>query len=174
MSFYLDLARSAGGDVLEIGVGTGRVALELAKAGIRVTGLDLSAECSRSRLRRNGRRYCATAATRMRRHAQLRPRWPGIWSGDRTVPRLFLLTPEDQLAALAGFRRHLRAGGILALNGAPAPAGWEMVRMGGVRRPAIDPCLLISGSKVRVLVHPPIFFRHLINKIHPPRNTGKR
>jgi hypothetical protein len=26
----------------------------------------------------------------------------------------FLLTPEDQLGALAGFRRHLRAGGILA------------------------------------------------------------
>jgi 2-polyprenyl-3-methyl-5-hydroxy-6-metoxy-1,4-benzoquinol methylase len=42
--FYLDLARRAGGDVLEIGVGTGRVALELAKAGIRVTGLDLSAD----------------------------------------------------------------------------------------------------------------------------------
>jgi hypothetical protein len=41
ISFYLDLARRAVGDVLEIGIGTGRVALELAKAGIPVAGLDL-------------------------------------------------------------------------------------------------------------------------------------
>src|SRR6516164_488933 len=42
ISFYLDLARRTGGEVLEIGVGTRRVALELAKAGFRVTGIDLS------------------------------------------------------------------------------------------------------------------------------------
>jgi ubiquinone/menaquinone biosynthesis C-methylase UbiE len=52
ISFYLDLAHYAVGDVLEIGVGTGRVALELAKAGIRVTGLDLSADMLRDTSRR--------------------------------------------------------------------------------------------------------------------------
>src|ERR1700740_6517 len=42
IAFYRNLAQRANGEVLEIGVGTGRVAVELAKAAIRVTGLDLS------------------------------------------------------------------------------------------------------------------------------------
>jgi 2-polyprenyl-3-methyl-5-hydroxy-6-metoxy-1,4-benzoquinol methylase len=44
ISFYLDLARRAGRDVLEVGVETGRVAIKLAKSRIQVTGLDLSAD----------------------------------------------------------------------------------------------------------------------------------
>jgi 2-polyprenyl-3-methyl-5-hydroxy-6-metoxy-1,4-benzoquinol methylase len=43
IAFYRDLAQRTKGQALEVGVGTGRVAVELAKAGIRVTGLDLSA-----------------------------------------------------------------------------------------------------------------------------------
>jgi methylase of polypeptide subunit release factors len=35
IAFYRDLADRTSGEVLEIGVGTGRVAVELAKAGIR-------------------------------------------------------------------------------------------------------------------------------------------
>ena len=38
--FYVDLARSSGGPVLELGVGTGRVALAIAKAGVDVVGID--------------------------------------------------------------------------------------------------------------------------------------
>src|SRR6266436_6637316 len=118
ISFYLDLANHAGGDVLEIGVGTGRAALELAKAGIRVTGLDLSADMLAVASER------ATAgglAQRLRlecgdmRSFDLAGREFGVV----IVPFRafqFLLTPEDQLAALGGFRRHLRAGGIFALH----------------------------------------------------------
>lgn len=40
--FYLEYAARAGGEVLELACGTGRVALALAKAGYAVTGLDLS------------------------------------------------------------------------------------------------------------------------------------
>jgi SAM-dependent methyltransferase len=40
--FYIHYAKSLGGEVLELGCGTGRVSLALAKAGISVTGLDLS------------------------------------------------------------------------------------------------------------------------------------
>jgi SAM-dependent methyltransferase len=67
IAFYFDLARRAGGEALEIGVGTGRVAVELAKAGIHVTGVDLSAAmlaiggCIGTR---------GPAAARMRRHAR--------------------------------------------------------------------------------------------------------
>lgn len=117
ISFYLDLARRAGGDVLEIGVGTGRVALELAREGIGVTGLDLSAD------------MLAIAAEKAAANGlveRLRLECGDMRSFDLArefglaiVPfRAFqiLLTPEDQLAALAAFRRHLRIGGFLALH----------------------------------------------------------
>lgn len=40
--FYIDYARRQKGEILELGCGTGRVALALANEGYRVTGLDLS------------------------------------------------------------------------------------------------------------------------------------
>jgi SAM-dependent methyltransferase len=40
--FYLEEARAAGGPVVELGVGTGRIALPIARAGIRVVGVDTS------------------------------------------------------------------------------------------------------------------------------------
>lgn len=42
VEFYVRQARKTGGPVLEIAVGTGRVALPLARAGFRVTGVDYS------------------------------------------------------------------------------------------------------------------------------------
>jgi SAM-dependent methyltransferase len=42
VSFYVDLAREAGGLVVELGVGTGRIAIPVASAGIRVIGVDSS------------------------------------------------------------------------------------------------------------------------------------
>ena len=41
--FYLEEARRSGGPVLELGVGTGRIAVPVAAAGVRVVGVDLSA-----------------------------------------------------------------------------------------------------------------------------------
>ena len=40
--FYLDEARRYGGPILELGCGTGRVAIPLAREGFEVTGLDIS------------------------------------------------------------------------------------------------------------------------------------
>jgi ubiquinone/menaquinone biosynthesis C-methylase UbiE len=40
--FYLEYATKQGGNILELGCGTGRVSIELAKAGYDVTGLDIS------------------------------------------------------------------------------------------------------------------------------------
>ena len=42
VEFYLDLARVAGPDVLELGCGTGRGGLKLAASGMRVIGGDAS------------------------------------------------------------------------------------------------------------------------------------
>jgi len=44
IQFYINYAKQQKGNVLELGCGTGRVALQLAKEGFHVTGLDLSAQ----------------------------------------------------------------------------------------------------------------------------------
>jgi len=40
--FYIDYAKKQNGNILELGCGTGRVSIELAKEGFFITGLDLS------------------------------------------------------------------------------------------------------------------------------------
>ena len=42
LDFYVDLCRSGGGKVLELGCGTGRLVLPIASAGLEIVGLDLS------------------------------------------------------------------------------------------------------------------------------------
>jgi SAM-dependent methyltransferase len=42
VDFYAGLARAAGGTVVELGVGTGRIAVPTARAGVRVIGVDSS------------------------------------------------------------------------------------------------------------------------------------
>ena len=42
VGFYLEEARRAGGPVVELGVGTGRIAVPIAADGIRVIGVDSS------------------------------------------------------------------------------------------------------------------------------------
>src|ERR687886_3131524 len=41
--FYVEEALAAGGPVVELGVGTGRIAVPVAEAGVRVIGVDSSA-----------------------------------------------------------------------------------------------------------------------------------
>jgi SAM-dependent methyltransferase len=43
VDFYVDLARRTGGPVVELGVGTGRIAVPTARAGVPVIGVDSSA-----------------------------------------------------------------------------------------------------------------------------------
>ncbi len=43
VAFFVETAREAGGPVLEIGCGTGRVLIPTARAGIEIVGLDASA-----------------------------------------------------------------------------------------------------------------------------------
>jgi SAM-dependent methyltransferase len=42
VDFYVELARVAGGPVVELGVGTGRIAIPIAAAGVQVIGVDSS------------------------------------------------------------------------------------------------------------------------------------
>lgn len=117
IAFYTRLAREAQGPVVELGAGTGRVAIPIVLAGVRVLGLDLSPQmlaiARRKAAEQQIERELGLAVADMRSFALTRP------AALITIPaRAFLhnLTTEDQLATLAACRAALRPGGRLALN----------------------------------------------------------
>jgi SAM-dependent methyltransferase len=108
------LARMTGGPVLELGVGTGRVAIPLAKDGHEVVGIDRS-ESMLARAESHAR----TARTSVRLvESDMRS-----FSLDRafaliTIPfnTFLMLTPDDRWACLARCREHLAPAGRLAID----------------------------------------------------------
>ena len=117
-AFYRAHAAAAGGPVLELGCGTGRVALDLAARGVAVTAVDLSADLlaiaeDKARRLSDGATPPAFLRTDMRTLA-LGRRYPLIVSPFRTFHAL--LTPRDQAAFLQVARDHLTPGGVLILH----------------------------------------------------------
>lgn len=119
IDFYLDLARSAGGNVLELGCGTGRVLVPMAAAGCRVVGLDISenmlAKC-RERLRSQPR----DVQERVRLvHGNMVSFDLGETFSLVTTPFRpvqHLISVDDQLSCLRCVNHHLVAGGRLVLD----------------------------------------------------------
>lgn len=117
VEFYRALALEADGPVVELAVGTGRVAVPIVEAGVPVLGIDASREMLRvaaAKARAAGvAERLRLARGDMRAFALRRP------AALVTIPyRSFLhnLTTADQLATLASARAALRPGGRLALN----------------------------------------------------------
>jgi SAM-dependent methyltransferase len=111
VSFLADLARN--GAALELGIGTGRIALPLARRGVRVHGIDLS-EAMVARLR-----------------AKPRAEQIGVTIGDfatTTVEATFslaylvantimnLTTQDDQVACFQNVAAHLEPGGCFVIE----------------------------------------------------------
>jgi len=128
IGFWRALTASPGGPVLELGCGTGRVLLPLARAGVEITGLDLSAQMlarCRAGLRletpevRDRVRLVAADMTSFdlgRRFAAIICPFGGFQQ---------LRTVEQQLACLERCRGHLLPDGRLVLdlpNPDPAPS----------------------------------------------------
>jgi SAM-dependent methyltransferase len=118
--FYVKQARAAGGEVLELGCGTGRVLIPTARAGVRITGLDLSAamlEVCRCKLAGQPPEVAARAELV---HGDMRDfdLGPGRFAVVTIPFRPFqhLVATADQLACLACARRHLAAGGALVFD----------------------------------------------------------
>ena len=111
--FYVDEALRCGGPVLELGCGTGRVTLPIARVGVEVTGLDSS-----QRMLDAARRKTADTPVRLV-HGDMREFSLGRRFALVIIPFrgfLSLLTVEDQMSALACIRRHLAPGGRLVFN----------------------------------------------------------
>ncbi len=119
VGFLRGLAEEVGGPVLELGCGTGRVAIPLAEAGLRVVGLDRSPH------------MLATAEAKRRALPPAVRRRIEFIEGDMTdfslgrrfglafaAFRVFMSLPDPdaQRACLAAVRRHLRPGGLVVLD----------------------------------------------------------
>ncbi len=130
LPLYREYARTAGPAVLEVGVGTGRVAAHLAAAGCRVVGIDASP----AMLAQARERFADPAAGVTVVHADIRrpAPHPALAAGafDLVIVPLaglcHLLTRGDQLDALRNVARLLRPGGwFVADLPAFVPGDWS-------------------------------------------------
>jgi SAM-dependent methyltransferase len=171
LDFWLELAEEHGDPVLELGCGTGRVLLHLARRGHAVTGIDNSPEM----LARLETKWAA--ARNMRGGVQ--PNAPTVIRADMkdfTTEQRFrlalmpfntfmhLLTLEDQIAALSCICKHLQPGAALALDmpnpGAAyaAPAGeqgltLERTFMDGESGSAVQQFSSVAVDRAAQLAH---------------------
>jgi len=125
LPYWLEVGRGAGGPVLEIACGTGRLLLPIRKAGVDIDGLD-SSPAMIARLKERAR----TAGLEVRAEvADMRD-----FAMGRHYARIFCgfngfahcETIEDQLATLRCSLEHLEPGGALVIHMSyPGPAYWS-------------------------------------------------
>jgi SAM-dependent methyltransferase len=119
VSFFVEAATQAGGPVLEVGCGTGRILIPTARAGVEITGLDLSPHMlgvCRERLKAEPDQV----RSRVRlvegdmRHFEIPQPFSLVTLPFR--PFQHLTTVGDQLACLDCIHQHLETGGKLILD----------------------------------------------------------
>lgn len=119
VAFYLDCAKRFGGPVLELGVGTGRIAWALADAGHDVVGLDQS-----RRMLARAKSKGDERADDVRRRVTLIEADIAAFDLERVFPLVLvpfstfqhLTTPARQRACLDCIRRHVEKGGRVVLD----------------------------------------------------------
>lgn len=119
VEFYVEEARKVGSPVLELGCGTGRILIELAKASLEVAGLDRSPD-----MLAIAERKLADLDAEVRQRVELVQGDMRAFSLGRefkliAVPYrafLHLMSPADERQALACIRDHLADDGRLVLN----------------------------------------------------------
>ncbi|UCF69668.1 MAG: class I SAM-dependent methyltransferase [candidate division WOR-3 bacterium] len=116
--FYVEYAKECGGDVLELGCGTGRVLIPIANEGIKITGLDASERMlaiarkkvkSDKELRKN-----VTLVHGDMKSFKLNKKFSLIYVAFRSFQ--CLLTKKDQIACLECVFEHLVEGGCLIVD----------------------------------------------------------
>jgi len=119
VEFFVNFAQQSGGPIFEVGCGTGRVLIPTARAGIPITGFDLSdhmLEVCRQRLKDEPREVQdqVTLIQGDMRDFSLGKTFSLVTTPFR--PFQHLLTVEDQVSCLTSIHRHLEPGGVLILD----------------------------------------------------------
>jgi SAM-dependent methyltransferase len=115
VSFYLEEAARSGGPVLELGVGTGRVAVPVAATGVRVVGVDLSAamlEVARERAELAGVEVDLRQGDM--RDPPVEGTFPLVLIPFRSL--LHMETDADRRATLRAVAKHLAPGGRMVFD----------------------------------------------------------
>jgi SAM-dependent methyltransferase len=117
--YYVELAIASGGPVLEVGCGNGRITLPIARAGVEITGVDLSTSMLsdlRAELQRESSHIAARVTVRRgdMRALRLGQRFPLVLCPFNTF--LHLYTRADVEAFLARTREHLTPRGELVFD----------------------------------------------------------
>jgi len=119
LKFYTELAVKHGRKALELGVGTARVAIELAKAKVTVMGIDNSKfmlNVARQKLKKEKpsvRKYVTLKIGDMR-NFKLRETFPFIYIASSTFEHC--ITEEDQRKCLTSAHKALDKKGILSFD----------------------------------------------------------
>jgi SAM-dependent methyltransferase len=125
LDLYLALAARTGGPVLELAVGSGRLAVPLASAGYQVTGVDLDAAMlrrahdawARARGARRGRRASRGSLELLEANLVTLDLPQRFGLAFIALNSLFQVGPaERQRAAIACLARHLRPGGVAVVD----------------------------------------------------------
>jgi SAM-dependent methyltransferase len=117
LPFYVERATGSGGPVLEMGCGTGRVALALARAGIDVTGVDISPrmiDAAQAKAEAEGLASKAHFSVGDMADFEAGGEFAMVAFPFRSFQSM--LTVEDQREALENASAHLRPGGLLVLD----------------------------------------------------------
>jgi SAM-dependent methyltransferase len=130
VDFYENLARAVDGPILELGAGSGRVAISLAQSGFDVTGIDTSP----SMLEQASRRVASLGKLKGKLDLieadmtafDLSRRFGMVFVAANTFQHL--LTTKDQAACLSRVAAHLQPGGLFAMSiRSPVTVSWDEV-----------------------------------------------
>jgi SAM-dependent methyltransferase len=111
VEFLADLAGD--GSALEFAIGTGRIALPLSRRGVRVHGIDLSADMLAQLQRKPGSDPIGVTLGDMAT-AEVNARFGVVYLVYNTIENL--TSQEDQVACFCNAARHLEAGGSFVIE----------------------------------------------------------
>jgi SAM-dependent methyltransferase len=117
MLMLQQFAARCGSPILELGCGTGRALVPLARQGYQITGVDISPamlDIARHKIEVEGLANCVRLVEQDMRELDLGIRHNLAFSAINSF--MHMLTLEDQLAALSSIRSHLNPGGLLVLD----------------------------------------------------------
>ena len=143
-AFYRQLAQEAGGPVLELGCGTGRVLLPIAALGIPSVGVDASPAMLAALRAKNPPANLELVQQSMETFDLGDRRFRLVTCPFRAFQHL--LTVDAQLAALANIRRHLAPGGAFAFDVFDPKLAWISAPADTER---LDATFTIDGVETR-------------------------